>query len=223
MRFSENIKTLRKQKGLTQEELAEQLNISFQTVSKWENGVSMPDIALLPVLAECFSLSIDELLGYHAEDRRIRSAGIAKQAHALADAGDLPAAYRYLEAETRYFKMDIGLQNLLGVIAYQCAKTATGEEKNAYLRTAMQQADHVLRLDRNDTSRTAQAKLLRCYCLKEMGNCEAAAQQAHKLPSLFSSREVALFRCTEGEEKRRYAAALDAYLVELRTEVAESL
>lgn len=54
---------LRRQKGLTQQELADVLGISFQSISKWETNVTMPDITLLPVLADYFDVSIDELLG----------------------------------------------------------------------------------------------------------------------------------------------------------------
>ena len=48
-------------------ELAERLNISFQAVSNWERGNSMPDISKLPELAELFGISIDELLGKKSE------------------------------------------------------------------------------------------------------------------------------------------------------------
>ncbi len=54
---------LRKSKGVSQKELADYLSVSGQTVSKWENGICMPDIALLPELAEYFQVSVDELLG----------------------------------------------------------------------------------------------------------------------------------------------------------------
>ena len=58
------IARLRKQKGLTQEQLANELGISYQAVSKWETGNSCPDIATLPLLAELFGVSIDELFGF---------------------------------------------------------------------------------------------------------------------------------------------------------------
>jgi transcriptional regulator with XRE-family HTH domain len=57
------IAELRKEKGSTQAELAEFLGVSFQSVSKWENGTTMPDITFLPNLAEYFEISVDELLG----------------------------------------------------------------------------------------------------------------------------------------------------------------
>lgn len=56
----------RKAHNMTQMELADLMNVSFQAVSNWERGQSMPDISKLPELAECFGVSIDELLGRNA-------------------------------------------------------------------------------------------------------------------------------------------------------------
>lgn len=61
--LNENITRLRKQKGMTQEELAAVLGISEQAVSKWESGVCCPDIGLLPALADTFAVTLDELMG----------------------------------------------------------------------------------------------------------------------------------------------------------------
>jgi transcriptional regulator with XRE-family HTH domain len=62
-KLHEVIQSLRKQRGITQEELAGHFNISNQAVSKWESGQSCPDITLLPRLASFFGVSVDELLG----------------------------------------------------------------------------------------------------------------------------------------------------------------
>ena len=61
--FSENLKTFRKQKGLSQEELAERLHVVRQTISKWERGQSVPDAELLIRIAEIFDTSVSTLLG----------------------------------------------------------------------------------------------------------------------------------------------------------------
>ena len=61
-KISENIAALRKQAGITQEYLANRLNVSNQAVSKWEAGKCYPDIEILPELAAFFGVSIDELL-----------------------------------------------------------------------------------------------------------------------------------------------------------------
>lgn len=57
------IAELRKKKGMTQQELGDILGVSYQTVSKWENNVTMPDIAMLPALSRYFGVSVDALLG----------------------------------------------------------------------------------------------------------------------------------------------------------------
>ena len=61
--LSENIKRLRKAKGLSQEELAVKLNVVRQTVSKWEQGLSVPDADLLIKLSEAFEAPVSTLLG----------------------------------------------------------------------------------------------------------------------------------------------------------------
>lgn len=61
--LNETIKTLRKRRGLSQEELAQHLHVVRQTVSKWENGSSVPDAAMLIRLAEALDCTVSELLG----------------------------------------------------------------------------------------------------------------------------------------------------------------
>ena len=61
--LNENIKRIRKSKGLSQEELAIKLNVVRQTVSKWENGLSVPDSSMLIILANELDTTVSELLG----------------------------------------------------------------------------------------------------------------------------------------------------------------
>ena len=75
MEIGNKIKQLRYKAGMTQEQLAAQLGISAQSVSKWETGVAMPDITLLPLLAESFGVSIDELFDLTTEQKLRRIAG----------------------------------------------------------------------------------------------------------------------------------------------------
>lgn len=63
MKFNENLKFLRKKEGLTQEELAEKLNVSRQSVTKWESGNAIPDIEKIKEIAYIFLISVDSLIG----------------------------------------------------------------------------------------------------------------------------------------------------------------
>ena len=71
--FSENLRTLRKQKGFSQEELAARLHVVRQTVSKWEKGQSVPDAGTLIRLAEILDVSVSELLGEKIENEQAAS------------------------------------------------------------------------------------------------------------------------------------------------------
>ena len=70
--IDKNIKHFRKTKGMSQEEMAVKLNVVRQTVSKWENGLSVPDADVLIRMAELLNISVSQLLGIEAEDKSIK-------------------------------------------------------------------------------------------------------------------------------------------------------
>ena len=65
--LNENLKTLRKEKGFSQEELAIRLNVVRQTISKWEKGLSVPDADMLQRISEIFEVPVQTLLGTRIE------------------------------------------------------------------------------------------------------------------------------------------------------------
>ncbi len=67
--MGERIARLRREKGMTQEEIAEKLGVSAQAVSKWENNICCPDIAIIPKMATLFGVSTDMLLGVEAKEQ----------------------------------------------------------------------------------------------------------------------------------------------------------
>ena len=71
--FGENLQTLRKQKGFSQEELATRLHVVRQTISKWEKNLSVPDADTLIRLAEILEVSVSELLGAKIENENTAS------------------------------------------------------------------------------------------------------------------------------------------------------
>ena len=82
MTIGNKIKTLRNQKGITQEKLAQSLNVSFQAVSKWENNIALPDITLVPKIASFFGISLDELFDFNL-------AHIEEEVHKIIDSASL--------------------------------------------------------------------------------------------------------------------------------------
>ena len=83
IRFGESLRRLRREKSLTQEQLAAQLNVSFQTISNWERDESWPDLSMLPVLADFFGVTTDALLAVDqaANERRVQDILDAYDAH----------------------------------------------------------------------------------------------------------------------------------------------
>lgn len=67
LRFADKLMTLRRERKITQEQLADFLGVTKASVSKWENKQSLPDILLLPQLAAFFNVTVDELLGYEPQ------------------------------------------------------------------------------------------------------------------------------------------------------------
>lgn len=70
--IGKKIRALRKKQNLTQTELANILSVSSQSVSKWENDISLPDISILPVIARFFNITMDELFDYKLESLNYR-------------------------------------------------------------------------------------------------------------------------------------------------------
>lgn len=76
--LSEQISKLRRQRGMTQEQLANRLGVSYQAVSKWENEQSCPEITLLPLLADLFEITLDDLFGRKGNAVNLREGLIAE-------------------------------------------------------------------------------------------------------------------------------------------------
>lgn len=67
--LKDNLKTLRKNKGLSQEELSVKLNVVRQTISKWESGLSVPDAEMLITISEIFETPVSEILGESIDEK----------------------------------------------------------------------------------------------------------------------------------------------------------
>lgn len=126
MEFNEKLKTLRKQKDLTQEDLAKRLFVSRTAVSKWESGRGYPSIDMLKHIAEEFSLSVDELLSgkelllaAEQDNKKIKS-GLFDMVFGLLDVCTAVVLFLPLTAVSEWLKITyfclVAVMVLLGVI-----------------------------------------------------------------------------------------------------------
>lgn len=81
MNIGYKIKKLRKERGITQEQLASNVGVSFQAISKWETGIALPDITLTPILASYFGVSMDELFDLSLQKIEIEIGKITDEAY----------------------------------------------------------------------------------------------------------------------------------------------
>ena len=135
MDIGNKIKNLRNKAGLTQEQLAARLGISAQSVSKWENAVTMPDITLLPTLAGELGVTIDELFDLTAEQK------LHRIERALERAGELPADEfgDYEEYLMNQLDENDDRARILGLLAhlYHCRMEADAVRVSKYAREAI--------------------------------------------------------------------------------------
>lgn len=104
LQLDQNLRRLRKEAGITQEQLADKLGVTFQAVSRWENGAAYPDITLLPELAGVFQVTVDTLLGITEASEKDISIVIAKLKTASATPMDTHTIISCLR-ELRHFHL----------------------------------------------------------------------------------------------------------------------
>lgn len=200
MDFENNIKALRKNRNLTQEQMAEFLGVSSQAVSKWETNISYPDISLLPIIANFFGASIDELLGYDMSKRDDTINDLQKEADKLCEAGKHSEAVAVLEnALVKY----PGNDKLMYRLAWALTGTIKEQADNLdeaiilYLKILEISTDTVLR------AKTTRDLIYRYYT---KGKKDVALDYANQLPLFEVCREYNLGRANllEGRELSEY-------------------
>ncbi len=219
MDFGTNLKQLRKEKNLTQEELAECLSVSPQTVSKWENNISMPDLSMLPVLADYFGITVDILIRHDTNHEKAEVKELAKSVHALANEGKLYESYKLLKDSRGKWALSASMNHLMSWALFKLSQGKESNERQELLEEAIMYADRSIRLDGGETSRTAQAKMTKCVCMYDLGRKAEAVRIAETLPSMYSSRERVLVKVIEGDERNDYIRLALQFLDELHDEI----
>ena len=177
--LSENLKKYRVLKNLTQEDVAEYLRITPQSVSKWERGESYPDITLLPALANIFETSIDLLVGMdtiRAEETRY---SIHKKAVDYQQKGDYDSAEKMYRNALLIYPNKPGM--ILGLASTLALKGNTDE--------AIELTEKGLSLSINEKQKATMRATL-CFLYLKAGYEDKANRLASELPHIRESREV---------------------------------
>ena len=176
LHLPENLKKYRLLKNLTQEDVAEYLGITAQSVSKWERGESYPDITFLPALANIFETSVDLLIGMdtiRAEETRFN---IHKKAVAYQRCGDYNSADRHA---LLIYPNKPGM--ILGLASTLALKGNTNE--------AIELMERGLPLSSNEKQKATMRAAL-CFLYLKAGREDSANRLASELPHTRESREV---------------------------------
>ena len=207
--IGQRIKQFRKQNGLTQEKLAEYLGVTDKAVSKWECGLTAPDLALIMPLARILHVSADELLGGKKEETDAKRLEYderyinylkydTKENYqiALQAVRDYPNDYKYLAflAQTEMF------------MAYcsEFKEDPTSEYSIEMLKRAIKHDDMVIE-DCDDASVRGNAIWNAMVCCKNMGDYDRAKGYAEMFPTQNQfTKDKAMELCLQGEELIRH-------------------
>ena len=173
---------LRKANGMTQQQVADRLNVSNKTVSKWERAETYPDITLLPALANLFGITVDQLLGMDQLREEYRIGSVYTQAREKLRKKDWEGAIAIYEQALRIWPNDAGILTDLAM-----ALALSGE--SAQLTRAALICENVLQSQEPvKLQHTARAAL--CYIYAKAGDLERALLAARQLPHQRESREI---------------------------------
>ena len=207
IKIGEKIRLLRKKNDVTQDALAAHLGVTPQAVSRWESGVCYPDMNALPLLADYFSVTIDELLCYNNAQREARVRAIREEAEHLLDLDRVTDALELLRSGMAEIPSDHALQldtaGVLSIYADRIAEAGKGERGEAAIRAALTEAvslcRHVLDDCTDDALRDETKKTLCDIYAHQLGDDVQALEIAEQLHSLSFSQEIVKATVLTGE------------------------
>ena len=158
----------RREKGITQDELADYIGVSKPSVSKWETGQSYPDITFLPQLAAYFNITLDELMGYVP---RMNDKDIKKLYHKLSEKftnGDFQETLEECRSIIKKYYSCFPLISRMTVLLFNYHMKLDGEDKNALLREIADLCARV-RIESKDIKLAQGAIAIEAYCSLILG------------------------------------------------------
>ncbi len=214
MSFGTTIKKLRRNRDMTQEELAEVLSISPQAVSRWETDAAMPDISLLPSLCNFFGVTSDFLLGIDVVNRQQQIEKIISEADKLSFRGHLSEAREVLDSGLKKYPDDYKILRSMMLNTFnQFCIEADEARKTAFSKETINLGERILDGCTTDRIRMNAIQIL-CLTYPECGMRDKARELAMAMPFICQSRECLLSIIETGEEKRRALMAESFNLIQ---------
>lgn len=189
MNIGNKIRELRKQRGITQEQLAESMGISFQAVSKWENNIAFPDITLAPALAGYFGVSMDELFDFSLKEIESTVENITNQACQFRESNPSEGRRILEEGLKTYPGNEVLLNQLLYVMNYS-------ERPDETIKIAGKLVEET---SRSDVKYDALRFL--AYAYKAKGDLKSAKAAIEQIPELDFTKLTEMAYLLSGKEK----------------------
>lgn len=202
MTFGQIIKKLRRDADMTQERLAEVLSVSAQAVSRWETDTGMPDVSLLPPLANLFGVTTDYLLGVDITKKDENIDAIREKANAYSDRGYFAEAREILEQGLKQYPNNYRMMRDLMYVSfyqYRAASDAKDTElAEKYKSEAIDLGEAILAGSTEDRTRHSAVQIL-CFLYKDSENAKRAVELAESMPSMAISRDFLLPDLADGD------------------------
>lgn len=198
MTIGTTIKRLRRDRDITQEKLAEYLNISPQAVSRWETDLAMPDISFLPILANIFNVTTDYLLGVDIAKRQEKINEYGKQANALNEKGHTEEVIALWREALLEFPNEYGvMESLARALHFYGGNDST--KRDNYYNEALKLCEKIYEECTNDKIRSSTVQLL-VFLNDHLGNKDKAREYAERMPNMYLCSETLLSHVLEGWE-----------------------
>ncbi len=195
------IKKLRKEKDITQEQLAEYLGISSRAVSQWECGKTMPDISQLPVIANIFNVTTDYLLGVNVDEKSKIINEIIKKARKLTIANKHTEATSVLRDGLNTYPNNYEIMHdFAWSLWHERDLPGNNDAYESITREIIKYGEIIL--DKStDTEIRNSTILLLCNTYPSINESNKAIQLAEKMPNRYLSRENLLYNIYKGTER----------------------
>ena len=222
VKIGENIKRLRKERDMTQEQLAQELEVSFQAVSRWELGTTYPDIGLLPVIAGCFDVSVDELLGVDTARKEEEVLEIKERLHKLRNMGKTYEAMSLMREKIKEFPNhpDMLYELAWSIWDWYSNNVSPTEEKEkyeAYAKESIELLKKAMKYDKGDGDITDCCKQTLVFSYVDIGEYEKAEEMARSLPEIWTTSTTLLPIATKDKDRALllYQHNVTTFLTEL--------